>query len=80
MLNSEGNEVFLIRMNGGPHPGTRWISEGDESYGFDPKWPLPETFIDEDGHYVKTNENQLPALLDAANVVRGAEYEWRQSE
>lgn len=60
---------YVIRTNGGPHPGTR---------SHPGPWPLPDRLEDEGGHYAKTSESQLPPEMDEhPNIMRGAEYEWR---
>lgn len=69
-------EVFLIRTVGGPHPGSRFVTQenGGEVYG----WPLPEELADEGGVYVKVSESQLGPVEPDAAVMRGAQYEWRE--
>lgn len=66
-------ETFLIRLTGGPHPGDRLVVEGEPDI-----WPLPETFPDEDGFYLKTGQSQLPA--GGPHIIRGAFYEWVPSD
>lgn len=62
------SETLLLRLNDGPHPGTRTVDSA-----FMP-WPLPESLDDDGGQYVKVSESQLPEGVPG--VLRGAEYDW----
>lgn len=73
MVDEDGNEQFLLRTVGGPHPGSRVVTNGKDNF----TWPLPEALLCEGGTYVKTSESQLPAILDSQHVARGAEYKWQ---
>ena len=67
------DERFLVRFEGGPHPGT-W------STGPHREWPLPDLLPPQDGsaggEYVKVSESQLPPI-DFPGLMRGAHYRWR---
>lgn len=64
---------YLLRMNGGPHPGDRIVSSVLMP------WPPADEMPDEGGRYVKTSQSQITD--DQAEtltfVLRGADYAWR---
>jgi hypothetical protein len=63
-------ETFLVRTEGGPHPGTRMADEAEWP------WPLPDQLNDEGGRYVKISESDLPPQPEESRVLRGARYRW----
>jgi hypothetical protein len=65
------SENFLIRTDGGPHPGTRVADPSVMS------WPPPDSLPDDGGRYVKVSQSELPTLPPGSRVMRGARYEWQ---
>lgn len=62
-------ETFLVRLEGGDHPGTFTSSKGDLP------WPPPEVLVgDETGHYRRVSFSQLPEAPEG--VLRGVHYRW----
>lgn len=70
-------ERFLIRMIGGPHPGTRILNDPTPPSVTETwTWPLPDELAGEGGAYRKVSESQLPPMPGASRVLRGAQYHW----
>lgn len=71
---------FMIKTEGGPHPGVRFC-DNLEAWGLE--WPFPEILPGEftGGKYVKISESQLPPeAAEHPNVGVGALYEWRPDD
>lgn len=63
-------EIFLIKTEGGPHPGTRITDETQYP------WPLPGILGDTGGAYVKVSESNAAPQEPGSRLVRGALYQW----
>jgi hypothetical protein len=63
---------YLIRTEGGPHPGTRVTDTERDLF----TWPLPEALADEGGQYIKISESRMPEDAESDNLMRGAVYKW----
>ena len=62
-------EIFLIRLMGGPHPGDQELASEDF------EWPLPNLLQDDGGYYIKVSESVVRAGQRQAYYE--AYYEWR---
>ena len=72
------SESIMVRMNGGPVPGTRIVSIDVL------EWPPPEGISvspsEQPGSYRLRNYSQLPPQTDPeSRLMRGAEYDWTPS-
>lgn len=74
-MTSMEKEIFLIRTEGGPHPGDRVANTPG---GVQMDWPLPGELPDEGGRYVKITESILPPQAPDSPVKRGATYRWEE--
>lgn len=63
-------ETFIIKTEGGPHPGDRVVDETQYP------WPLPGILRDAGGIYLKVSESQAPPQVDGSRLVRAAFYQW----
>lgn len=69
------DEEFLVRTTGGPHDGeTRAVPHG--VLGWPPPANLPGIF--HGGIYILVNFSKLPEKPRSVNLMRGADYEWRE--
>jgi hypothetical protein len=64
------DEVFLIRLEGGPCPGDRSAPSSVLP------WPLPDALAAPGGVYRKVTESRLPPMPPDSHVMRGAQYVW----
>jgi len=68
-------EAFLIKTEGGPHPGTMVV----DSDHF--PWPPPGFISDVGGKYIKVSESpDPPSELGRMRTARVATYQWRTNE
>lgn len=66
-------EPYVIRTEGGPHPGQRLI-DGSKDWM---TWPPPDILNDDGGHYEKVSQSGLPPMDPQTDrVIRGAMYTW----
>lgn len=63
-------ERFIIRTEGGPHPGDRVVDDGQY------QWPLPGTLGAQGGRYFKVSESDDPPQEEGSRFIRSACYQW----
>jgi hypothetical protein len=68
------SETFIIRTEGGPHPGDR-VVESDQY-----PWPLPGVLSDSGGKYVKVSQSDAEPQEEGSRFIRSARYQWRTDE
>jgi hypothetical protein len=74
---SEYDEELIVRFHGGPRDGATWRTSVARA-----GWPLPEVArpAGATGEYVKVRESELPPQGPDSHLIRGAEYEWKESQ
>lgn len=63
-------ETFILRTEGGPHPGDRLFHESDLS------WPAPGFLVDNGGKYIKISESDLGPQDANGHCLRSVLYRW----
>lgn len=83
-MQENGVEVIMIKTQGGPFPGNRFIPINEIIKNGIPwqGWPPPDEIkVGRLGKYVKIRQSDLPdSVITHPHIARSVEYDWEENQ